>query len=200
MADTLDLITLTEAKRAINVDSSDTTNDTEIGALITRVSRLIDEKCGPVVARAVTEAHDGGTSYVKLTDYPVSDVTTVTEYVGTVSTALDEESAGTQPAAAYLLDDRVIRRRASGSDACFPAGRRNVVVVFSAGRYAATASVDERFKGAASLTFAHYWRAEHGMGTGTFGGGEGATFLLPNAAKELIARDLRDDVLGLLVR
>ncbi|HEU5394701.1 MAG TPA: hypothetical protein VFV36_07840, partial [Candidatus Methylomirabilis sp.] len=84
MADTYDLLTLTEAKSVLRIGVNDTTLDTELARVITAVSRRIDEGIGPTVVRAVTsERHQGGRSSVELHHGPVQAVGSVLEYQGT---------------------------------------------------------------------------------------------------------------------
>lgn len=168
MADTYDLLTLGEGYLAVN----DRTNwqavggtagdgsgsigsrDDEMGSWITGVSRRIDELCGYVVQRTVTdELHDGGVPVIRPKHTPVVSVTTVVEYAETVGTTLTAETNASKPTSAYLLYDdghnAKVVRRSGNRDARFAAGRRNVALTYEAGRYADTASVDEKFKLAA---------------------------------------------------
>ena len=197
MADTLDLLTLDEAKRAINLPLADTTHDTELAGYITAVSRRIDAMCGPVVIRDVDdEVHDGGLGMVFPRFTPVATITSVVEHASTTATTLTAETNATKTANDYTvaLDGYVVYRRASGSDSTFPEGRSNVVISYTAGRYADTASVDPLFKQAASVFLAHLWRFEQGQGSATFGAFEEGlgipTFGTPNAVRDLLAGEL----------
>lgn len=164
MADTLDIITLAEGRAAVNLHASDTSQDTEVAAYITGVSRRLDQAVGPIVVRTITaEAHDTAGSTIQLYRYPVSSVTSVTEYVETTGTLMTAEAVGVATTANnYALDTRygVITRRSGGSDASWSSGRSRVVVTYVAGRYANTAAVDPLFKTAASIMVAHLWRRE----------------------------------------
>lgn len=172
MADTLDLLTLVEGYRAINDEVSATAatggvdRDAELAQWITAVSRRIDDRCGPVVQRTVTdEAHDGGRHAIWLANAPIASITSLVEYDGTTATTLTAETNAAKPDDGYLLDgfgryDRQVRRRSGNSDANFPAGRRNVVATYSAGRYASTAAVDEKFKLAAGSILRRLWHRE----------------------------------------
>jgi len=84
---TLDVLTLTEAKEALNLTATQQYDATELPAWITGVSARLDELVGPVVRRTITgETHDGGGHVIRLRYYPVTAVTSVTEYDGTVAT------------------------------------------------------------------------------------------------------------------
>lgn len=203
MADTLDIVTLTEAKSAINVDATNTSYDTEIAAYITGVSRRIDTLCGPVVRRTISnETHwIGAAPFVDVRHVPISSVSSMIEYSqdGTATT-LTAETLTVKPADAYLIDTTAeepirIYRRSQGGPYLFPAGGA-VQLTYVAGRYANTAGVDEVFKRAAAIMFSHLWRREQGVGSSTFGPLEDTglgtpTFAVPRAVVELLAEYLR---------
>jgi hypothetical protein len=164
---TRDLLTLVEARSAVNLPVGSTTHDVDLQLFITGISGRVDKLCGPVVQRAVTgERHNGGRSKVLLNLQHVASVTSVVEWVGTTQTALTAETDSTKPANGFLLDSGEggiyawVWRRSGNGDATFPAGRRNVVVAYTAGRYAATASVDETFKLAAGSVLRRIWKRE----------------------------------------
>lgn len=192
MANAIDVLTLTEAKLALNITG--TTSDTELPAWITAVSQQLDKVCGPIVTRTVSsESHDGGVPTLYLKNRPVSSVSAVVEYSGTTGTVLTAESPGT--AGTYLIEAAagVLRRRSGLTDACFAAGRRNVVVTYVAGRFDSS-SVDEKFKTAARVTLANLWRREQGGGSETFGGLESLGvvpgFGLPNAVLDILKGEI----------
>lgn len=174
MADTLDVVTLAEAKTALGITAS--TWDTPLAQAITAVSRQLDKLCGPIVTRTVTaETHDGGCPSIKLRRVPVSSVTTVTEYSNTTATTLTAETNAAKTASNYVHDGTpatinsgTIRRRSSNSDYQFATGRRNVEVTYEAGRAANTAAVDPKFKQAAVMMLRNIWTAEMASGTETF--------------------------------
>lgn len=200
MADSLDLISLTEAKAALNVTVS--TYDTEIAAYVTAVSRQIDKMCGPVVTRTLTsESRDGGDTKVYLANRPLSTVTTVIEYDGNTATTLTAETAGALTSNQYLVDAAkgILYRRDTGWDCYFPPGRKNIIVTYAAGRYTSTGVVDERFKTAARLCLTNMWRREQGGGTDTFGALPGTVipgFGMPNAVLDLLADDIQHPEVG----
>lgn len=162
MADTLDVLTLNEAKAAIGTAS--TANVTRLAMFVTGISRRIDDICGPVVVRAVTERHSGGGCAVRLRQTPVSSVTTVVEWdtAGT-STSLAAEDDDTKPANGFLLvnhhkHDAVVLRRSGGGTRNYVSGIDNIVVTYQAGRYASTAAVDPVFKLHAADILAFQWQ------------------------------------------
>jgi len=202
----LDVVTLAEAKAALNIDVLDTTQDTELAALITGVSHRLDSGVGPVVQRALTVRHNGGRPAVQLKRRPAATFTTVTEYdsygIAMVLTAEDE---AIKPADSYLAEryepnqslfnGRLVRRR-SGSDRCFEPGRANVVVVYTAGRAANTAVVEPIYKEAAQIMLANLWRSQEQSiaSVGEFDVPAQAfpRFAVPNAVKQLLADEWQD--------
>lgn len=186
-ADLLDVITLAEAKAALNPRT--TAKDSQIEFAVTAASRLLDDLCGAVVARAVTERHDSVYSDLWL-DHPVLSITSVTEYVsgtGTVLTAEDLTVDG-----GYLLDGSRITRRSGFANTTWGG---TAVIVYQAGRYADTASVDRRFKWVAQEIVAANFKRQQGAGTQTYGEDidvfSGLPVGLPRGVLEFIAAERR---------
>lgn len=204
MADTLDLITLAEGKAAVNIASTDTSQDTELAAYITAVSRRIDALCGSVVERLHAEEDhlSYGATFLDVRNTPIYTVEGVVEYdTDGAHTHLAEETPTTKPNAAWLIDPSTkvrfrILRRSQGLPYNFPFGGL-VRVEYRSGRYANTAGVDAVFKQGAAIMLAHLWRREQGVGSSTFGvplegtvGGT-PTFAVPRAVVELLAEHIR---------
>lgn len=192
MASAIDVLTLAEAKAALNITGS--TFDAELAGWNTGVAQQLDKLCGPIVQRATSESHDGGCQAIYLRSRPVASITSVVEYAGTAAATLTAESPGT--AGTYLLEAAagVLRRRSGLNDAWFASGRGNVTVAYVAGRFDSVSTVDEKFKSAARVTLTNLWRREQGGGTETFGGlvGVGVVpgFGLPNAALDILADEI----------
>lgn len=171
MADTLDVVTLAEAKDAVKIAVTDPVQDQILARYVTAVSRRLDKAIGPVVQRTVTnEKHDGGRVFVFLDEWPATSITTVTEY-DTVGTALvlTAETETTKPVDAYLTEPyswapplfgKTVWRRKNGTPWWFEGGQSNVVVSYVAGRVANTAAVDARHKLAAGIMLQNLWRSE----------------------------------------
>jgi hypothetical protein len=203
VADALDLLTLDEAKRALNIPLADTTFDTEVASYVTAVSQRLDDLCGPVVKRTITdEVHDGGYEYIFPNHTPVLSVTSVAQYSSGTATTLTAETVGTSTTANYLLigggtHESVIRRRSTWSDTSFPAGRSNVVITYVAGRFNDTGSVTPKFKQGAAKMLSLLWKGDQGAGTVTFGApteldGIGVVgFAVPRAVTDLLAYEIR---------
>lgn len=192
---TIDLLTLQEAKAAL-VGVTSSSSDGVIAGFVTALSKRLDDLCGPIVQRTVTELHDGACGAIYLRTTPLVSITSVTEFASTTGTVLSVETNASKPANGYLLvnDGHYVelRRRASGSDSSFSWGQSNVQVVFEAGRFAATASVGEDFKTAARLFLQHLFRPSMGGGSETYGPPIGVTtsgipsFGLPRVVADLL--------------
>lgn len=149
---TLDLITLAELKGFLRPEDSSelSAEDTHLTALITAVSMAIEDYCRlPLIKQAQSETLDGddGTDAIYLRAFPVDTAQTIT--VVESSTTLVQNTD-------YIVDPLIGRlRRIPGSDATstrgWDQGLRNVVITYTAGRFANTAAVDERVKLAARI-------------------------------------------------
>lgn len=155
-----DILTEAEANEAVNA-SDVGAHAAELARAISAVSQVIDAMCGPVVARAVTEVHDGAVSTIWPYQPPVLSVTSVTEFDGTTQTVLDDESAfGTVAGSSGFVlsaDGFRITRRSGGSAYRFAS---QVQIVYQAGRYATTDDVGERWKYAAGAILQRLWKRE----------------------------------------
>lgn len=201
---TNDLLTAAEAYRALNITNvtEQTTVGTHVAELITEASLFIDDLCGPVVSRSVTETFLEPSGSLNLRVPPGSPTftatfTSITEYssgTATVLTAEDFDTAGT-----YRWEPRkgVLLRRSSWSYTTW--GPQEVIVVYTAGRFADTASVSQKFKGACRKVLMHKWQnrgSQSGFGTPS---GDGAPFGgIPYSPKTLLDHlrvDLKDELL-----
>lgn len=160
MADPLDLLTLAEGREAINMREDNVDNDPVLARHITAISRLIDDRCGPVVQRTVTaELHDGcGT--VLLKRWPVVAVDLVREANGGTITEVLPVTFG-DTFAGYRVDLATGMLARVGSS--WPWGSEVVEVTYSAGRFEDTGSVDARFKDVAAAILRRLWKREAGI-------------------------------------
>lgn len=185
MADTLDLLTLTEAKAVLNPRT--TAKDSRIEMKITAASRILDGLCGPIVYRTVTdELHQSPSGHLWLHQTPVVSITNVKEWASGTATALTAET--NEAAGGYRFDARLgsIARRASWYDTSWSSDY--VTVTYVAGRYADTASVDELFKEACAEIIRVAFKREQGAGTDTYGDIPDLPLGIPNGVR----RDLAD--------
>lgn len=168
MADPIDVLTLAEAKGALNLDTEAANHDTQLARVITAMSGRLDELVGPVVQRTITdEVIDTGCSGdVWVRRWPVTSWTSVIEYddAGN-STTLTEETYDTKPTDAFLPERSAtptapynghLHRRESGSPHEFA---QTLVVTYLAGRFPVVGDVDARFKEAAIVSLQNWWRS-----------------------------------------
>lgn len=135
---------------------------------VTAISARIDDLCGPVVQRTVTEYHDGGACAIWPHQTPVASVTTLKEWDGSTLTTLTKDSFGAagNPNGFWFAQSSsfphgtVIERRSSGSPTRFLSGHGNIELVYLAGRAASTEDVSEKFKMAAATIIRRLWKRE----------------------------------------
>ena len=165
---TLDILTTAEATRAALQGDTAGDHGEDIARMSTTVSLRIDELCGPVVNRTVTEYHDGGVAAIWPRQTPLSTVTTVKEWDGSTVTTLTADTWGTagntdgyliEQSGSYAHDARIYRR-SSGSNTHFVSGHRSIELVYVAGRAATTADVSAKFKEAAGEILRSIWDRE----------------------------------------
>lgn len=159
MAELTDILTGPEAQQAVNSTAAVTA---ELERAVSATSQAIDAACGPVVARSVTEVHPGGHGTIWLFEPPARSITSVTEFDGTTQTVLTDESAfgtvGGRLGFVLSPSGYAIDRRSGGRPSTF--GHGQVQVVYSAGRFADTASVSPKFKQAAANILRRLWKRE----------------------------------------
>lgn len=193
MADVLDSISLPEAKLALNIASSDTSNDTELAQVITAASRWLDSIVGAVVSRTYTnqdlDVPPGADKVVlpwvpEISHYTSTvTVSAVSEYQSGTATVLTAESLTT--AGTYRVRYGRLERRSSWQPYTFSAD--GIRVSYSTGRFATTAAVDPQFKQACVLILHHLWQ-QRGASPGVFtddGQAFGAVPLAQTLAKQV---------------
>lgn len=163
------IVTLTDVKAEINETSA--VNDTELTGFINAVTRVIEERVGPVITGQVTEAHDGGGQVIVLSRAPLVSVDSVVEYNVSTGVTLTEQELGVATVFDGYgftadLDAGLIRRTTSGTVTSFCAGSRNVVVTYTYGR----ASVPGNIRMAALELIRYRWAPQRSAGPSTLGG------------------------------
>ncbi len=171
MADALDVLLLSEAKGILAI--SDTSEDVQVARVVTALSRKLDHLVGPVVTRTISnEIHEFATyrdwdtrDTIEFDFCPVSQIITVTNYLGTTPTVLDSQTAGTSPsngyyAETYKPDSSLLSGIITRKTGLYPYPFGDLVAVtYIAGRYTSTTNVDARFKEAAGVMLRNSWRA-----------------------------------------
>ena len=133
------LISVDEAKAALNWTTTSSADDDELTFYIEAVTPIIEDIVGSCVPTTYTETYDGGGPQITLLHKPVLSVTTVKESYGAAYYTLTEQDpfggAG-YSSFGFTVDYRtgVMTRRASGSAVSFVDGTRNVQVTYQAGR------------------------------------------------------------------
>lgn len=191
-----DILTLNEAKNALAQDELFSDKDTLLSSYIGAISKRLDEVCGPIVQRPITdELYDGG-STIWLKSKPVASVTSVVEYDGTTATTLTQQTNLVEPSEGYVIHATrgKLTRTISGLPTNFCSGLQNIKISYIAGRYTNTTTVDPLFKIAAQAFLSHVWKMNQGMGTNTYGDYDGGqaivTFALPNRVKDLLGTEI----------
>lgn len=169
--DALDLLTPAEAKAAINAKPDYVDNLDVVERHVTAVSRMIDDRCGPVVRREIEgEIVWGGGDIVRVRRWPVAEFTLVRIACGTTITVLSSLAfgAGTEGYVAPPWDEDptlfsgiLLRRGPTGWPLRWE-GTPALEVSYVAGRCEDTESVPARFKDTASAVLRRLWKREAG--------------------------------------
>lgn len=177
----LDVIDFEWAQEAINMPGSGANHGLEIQLFITAVSQRIDAICGPVVVRDVVETFRPASNQTVIlhdwvswpsSDWPLQEITQLTEYTAGVGANLTGETLTVS--GDYLVVDGHLGRRSAFSTSYW---RGPIEVTYTAGRYADTAAVGERFQLAAAQIVARMWpqyAAIWSRGVSSLGGMEGS--------------------------
>lgn len=119
------IMALTDVKPRLNIDLADTSHDAELVQFIAEVSDVVEYIVGPVRSAPFTEWHPGMTPQILLLRHPIDTVTSVTEYVGTVSYTLTQQSpdTGGLDGFGFFLypDEGIVERTAYGMPCWFAA-------------------------------------------------------------------------------
>lgn len=154
----MSLVTVAEAKAQLNIDSADTTYDTELQTYIDATTAVVEVLAGTVVP--VTRTNEvytpNGRSRIALRKTPIVSISSVKEYVGnTAYTLTSQPLASTTDNYGYDLVDSnggiLVRRGASGNEMPFLG---DVTVTYQAGYASTPANV----KLAALELIQHWWQ------------------------------------------
>lgn len=193
-----DLVTIAEATAYMSANG--TGSSPLLDGWITAASDALDDMCGPIVQRTVTgETHnlEGATRMVRLDLTRVVSCSSVVEYdAAGNATTLTAETVTTKPADGYRLwNGRELERRQSGG-ACLWVRTGAVVVTYTAGRFASTSVVSQRFKKAAMMLVGHLFAVEHGTGANSFGDVQVTPtgFAVPRRVIELLGSEVEQGI------
>lgn len=131
------LVSLDDLKAQLNIDSGETSQDTELQGFLDAATAYVQFQTGPIIGKTFTETHNGGGPYIYVNNPPISSITSVTERVGTTYYTLDPVTYGTVGGAyTYQLEDPLtgrVSRMWNGFPAPFIGGSRNIQIVYVAG-------------------------------------------------------------------
>lgn len=164
------VVDLASVKAHLNMPAADTSQDAELQGFILAAADLARDVVGPLLPEQHTEWHNGGKPSIVLDWLPLASVQSVTEYVSASTWVLTEQPLGTSTDAyGYTVDlDRgQITRRATGGAVCFPAGIKNVKVVYTASR---SGMVPWSVRLGALELIRHLWQLTQQGGRPRFGG------------------------------
>lgn len=132
------LVTLSEAKRHLNIPDAETVFDTELAIFIDAAKPIIEYIVGAIEQRTVTETYDCyGRTQIALRQLPLFSITSVKEYLGITEYTLTSQPPGTGSPTQYgyfikNADAGVISRRMNGYNSRFLG--TELVVVYVTGR------------------------------------------------------------------
>lgn len=169
------ILSLTDAKRHLNIPLDDTTSDEELRGFIEAATPVVEDVVGPVVARAYTEVHSGG-PFLVLGHNPVISLTSLAPVL----------ASGTAYEVADLdVDTEVgVVRRLDGGRFCGP-----LRSTYRAGRVIVPANISQ----GAKEVIRHMWDTQRGHSGARPGFGEeefvttGSGFTVPRRVMELLA-------------
>ncbi len=196
----LDVVTPTEAEQALH--QAVPSNDPVLAGMVTAVSLLLDDQCGPVVQRTYTaERHSGGCSEITARHWPIASVSAFTNYAGTTGTAWTEITPGLS-GQGYVLTPRESGTGTYTGTICSADGSAFgnwVTVSYTAGRAVSTTNgVPARFKQAAFFILENLWRSQQ-ISVGSVGDFEvpyatfPASYAIPNQVRDLLGDDWRGE-------
>lgn len=171
------VVTLDEAKAYLNISSTSTTSDAELGEFIDRAVAAIAARCGPLEATEKTSRVRGGWSALALPVRPVVSLTSITP-LGEAALTVDD----------YLVTEGGIVEPEAGG--WF--GSRWYDVVYQAGR----ATVPDDLRLGVLEMLRHLWDTQRAGGSRRVGSGSsdstantipGAAYLFPFRVEQLIA-------------
>lgn len=175
------IVNLTDAKKQLNIDVSDTDDDLELQLYIDALHVPIERELGRIVEqRTFVDEFDlaSGTTQVLLRSVPVASLTSIAAVDGSTTWSVD-------PAVMHL-------NGASGSVTVLSGAPFTGLVTFTYVAGPAVAAANERL--AALIILQHLWETQRGrMGAVPGGGGEfmmPAGYLIPNRAAELLGTQL----------
>lgn len=176
-----DILTLTEARGAIGLPSTDTTHDADLQEFyIPAVTKVCEREAGPIMQVTKTWSANGGEQAIALPDAPIVSVTSVTEIGATLSPATD-----------YVvdLDAGLVYRGTIYYTWPFIFGHMNVTVTYVVGYAADATQTTGDHKLAARIILADLWQNHEQGFRPQFGAPDNAGQDVPTLDGYLIPKD-----------
>lgn len=200
------LITVADAKAFLNMSPTSTVDDDELQDFIEAASAAAEFYVGDFSGGTYTEQHDGGDASIYTRHTPIRSVSSLTEYVGSITYTLTAQPLGQSVDAwGYTIDDaqagRIVRRSASGMAWRFAPGKGNVTITYTSG-VVGVAPANVR-KGVEFIV-RHLWSSQRGpQPRPVFGGNDdsssmvpGVGYAIPNRAIEMFQSSPKMPVIG----
>lgn len=198
------IISLAEARASLRLPSGQTVDDEDLRSLIASATPVMEDLCGPIIARAHTETYDGGARQLALIYNPVITVTSIIEsygasYVRTLT--LQDPFAGTGfDSFGYTIDSvtGIVTRRAAGIAVPFASGTRNIQVVYTAGRALLPANIVRATRRLVRFMWQQEMQGQRPNGSvpDAAASTTPSGYLVPNAVKALCGPELRNPAVG----
>jgi len=192
------IISLSEARASLRIPSGQTIQDDDIRFLIASATPVMEDLCGAIIARTVTDTYDGGRAQIALITAPLIDVTSVIEtsgsgYVKTL-TKQDPFSGSGFDSFGYMVDLKsgLITRTASGVAIPFISGTRNIQIVTIVGRATLPANLVKATQRLVRFMYQQEFQGQRPNGsTPEAVSTTPSGYLVPNAVKTMCAAELR---------
>lgn len=197
------ILDVSEAKLFLGITND--TDDSKLVDFVDAAEAVAEFYVGDVTGGTYTEVHDGGDRSIYTRHTPVVAVTSLTEYVGSITYTLTNQPLGhSVDAWGYTIDDaqagRIVRRSASGMAWRFAPGVGNVTVTYTTGM----AEVPVQVTMAVEFIVRHLWTSQRGPQPRPVLAGPddgtsmvpGVGYAIPNRAIELLETVPRMPVVG----
>ena len=197
------ILSLTDAKDFLRLRGTSTADDDRLQDFLVAAQAVAEFYVGDIVGGTYTETHDGGDAAIYTRHTPIQTVTSLTEYVGSITYTLTNQPLGhSVDAWGYTIDDpeagRIVRRSASGMAWRFVPGSGNVTITYTTGR----AAIPGQVITAVEFIVQHLWTTQRGAMPMNANPGDGESmvpgigYAIPNRAIELLETVPRMPVFG----
>lgn len=178
------IISLDEARAALNWPDTDTDNNEELRSFLDAATEVVEDLVGPVVTRTYTEQHTSGGGAIALNHYPVLAVSSFVEYTPAAITWTKADNPAAAVGNQFTINtaNGVIRARwgASFAGECW--------VTYTAGRAVTPPAIREA---CVEIVKARWQQSQQGNARPDLGGVQitgvsGKTYVVPYLAEALL--------------